>query len=161
MEIKKKEIIVYVSKDQKNFLSESDCKEWEQHLVFDQLHKNLLKCDFHPRCKIQPYFHNSEIKFIGGTMTDINLDINNSYLLVRGRMGNGDDRVRYKSHGSKIVMLKHYTDDNEEEYLCSIPTKWIDLSVDELQIEVDEYIRNRKLYRKVVTNTSTITYEEI
>lgn len=161
MEIRKKEITVYISKDEKEFHSESSCKEWEEHLVLDQLHKNLLKCNFHPRCKIQPYFHNSQIKFIGSTMTDLNLARNNSYRLVMGRMGNGDDRVRYKMHGSTIVMIKYYTDDNEQDFLCSIPSKWIDLPIDELQIEVDDFISKRKLYRKVVTNTSTVTYEEI
>jgi hypothetical protein len=161
MEIRKKEITVYVSKDGIEFLTETKCKKWEKHLVLDQLHKNLIKCNFHSRCKIQPYFHNYDVKFIGSSMTQKDLDKDNSYRLVMGRMGNGDDRVKYRFHGSTITMIKYYTHDDEQDFLCSIPANWVHLYVEALQIEVDEFIQNRKLYRKVVNNTSTITYEEI
>lgn len=160
MEARKKEITVYVSNDNKEFRTEKECKKWEQHLVLDGLHKKLIECDFHSRCKIRPYFHNSDIKFIGGKWTSKDLGTNNSYLLMGGRMGNGDDRVRYKLRGSTIIMLKYSTDDSEQEFLCSIPSNWIDLDITSLKIEVDKYIINRKIFKKVVNTTSTISYVE-
>jgi hypothetical protein len=161
MEARKKEITVYVSTDNKEFNSEKDCKQWEQHLVLDELHKKLIECDFHGRCKIKPYFHNSDIKFIGGKYTSKDLASNNSYLLMGGRMGNGDDRVRYKLRGSTIVMIKYSTDDNEQEFLCSIPSSWIKLNLEELKSEVDNFITNRKIFKKVVNTTSTVSYIEV
>lgn len=143
MKIKKKEITVYVSSDDKEFTSEKDCMIWEKHLALNKLHKKLLECDFHCRCKIKPYFHNIDIKFIGSQYTSKELSNNNSYLLMGGRMGNGDDRVRYKLKGSKITMIKYSTDDTEQEFLCSIPSSWINLPIDVLKIEVDKFIENR------------------
>lgn len=161
MEVRKKEITVYVSTDNKEFNSENDCKKWEQHLILEELHKKLILCDFHSRCKIKPYYHNYDIKFIGGKHTSKDLASNNSYLLVGGRMGNGDDRVRYKLRGSTIVMIKYSTDDNEQEFLCSIPSGWIELNIEQLRIEVDKFIENRKIFKKVVNTTSIISYVEV
>ncbi len=78
-----------------------------------------------------------------------------------GRMGNGDDRVRYKLRGSTIVMLKYSTDGNEQEFLCSIPSNWIDLKVEDLKIEVDKFLESRKVFRKVINMTSTVSYVEV
>ena len=78
-----------------------------------------------------------------------------------GRMGNGDDRVRYKLRGSTIVMIKYSTDGNKQEFLCSIPSSWIDLKIEDLKIEVDKYIVNRKVFKKVVNTTSTVSYVEV
>ena len=161
MEARKKEVTVYVSTDNKEFNSENECKKWEDHLVLDELHKKLIECDFHSRCKIRPYFHNNDIKFIGDKYTSKDLAINNSYLLMGGRMGNGDDRVRYKLRGSIIVMLKYSTDDNEQEYLCSIPSDWVKLNIEELKVEVDNFIAKRKIFKKVVNTTSSVSYVEV
>lgn len=161
MEARKKEVTVYVSTDNKEFQSEKDCKKWEEHLVLNELHKKLIECDFHSRCKIRPYFHNVDIKFIGGKHTSKDLANNNSYLLMGGRMGNGDDRVRYKLRGSTIVMIKYSTDDNEQGYLCSIPSSWIKLNIEELRFKVDEFISKRKVFKKVVNTTSTVSYVEV
>jgi hypothetical protein len=161
MEKRIKQITLYVSNDNKEFLSEKDCKLWEQHLKLDQLHKNLIQCDFHGRCKIRPYYHNTEIKFIGGRNTSKDLSSDNSYILMHGRMGNGNDMVRYKIHGSTIVMLKYSTDSNDQEFLCSIPSSWIDIPVDNLKTEVDKFLENRKIFKKVITNTQLISYMEI
>jgi hypothetical protein len=144
-----------------DYPSESDCKKREQHLILDELHKKLILCDFHSRCKIRPYYHNFDIKFIGGKYISKDLASNNSYLLMDGRMGNGDDRVRYKLRGSTIVMIKYSTDDNEQEFLCSIPSSWIGLNIEQLRIEVDKFIENRKVFKKVVNTTSTISYVEV
>lgn len=76
-------------------------------------------------------------------------------------MGNGDDRVRYKLRGSTIVMIKYSTDDNEQEYLCSIPSSWVKLSIEDLKIEVDTFISNRKVFKKVVNTTSSVSYVEV
>ena len=157
----KKEIDVYISEDGKEFYCPKECKKWEEHVVLDQLHKNLIECNFHGRCKIRPYYHNVDIKHIGGRFTEKNLASDNSYMLMGGRMGNGDDRVRYKLHGSTIVMIKYSTDDNKQEFLCSIPSSWIKLKIEDLQIEVDKFIENRKVYKKVVSTTTTVSYEEI
>ena len=159
MEARKKEITVYVSTDNKEFNSEKECKKWEQHIVLDELHKKLIECDFHSRCKIRPYFHNSDIKFIGGKYTSKDLASNNSYLLMGGRMGNGDDRVRYKLRGSTIVMIKY--SNNEQEHLCSIPSDWIKLNIEELKLDVDRFITDRKVFKKVVNTTSTVSYVEL
>lgn len=161
MEAIKKEITVYVSTDNKEFTSEKDCKKWEHHLVLDELHKKLIECDFHIRCKIKPYFHNSDIKFIGGKYISKDLASNNSYLLMGGRMGNGDDRVRYKLRGSRILMIKYSTDSNEQEFMCSIPSNWIELDIEQLRIEVDKFIENRKVFKKVVNTTTTVSYVEV
>lgn len=161
MKAMKKEITVYVSTDNEEFNSETECKEWEQYLVLDGLHKKLIECDFHSRCKIKPYFHNADIKFIGGKDTSKDLSSNISYLLMGGRMGNGDDRVRYKLRGSTIVMIKYSTHDNEQEFLCSISSNWIDLKFEDLKIEVDKFIENRKVFEKVINTTSTVSYIEV
>lgn len=161
MEAKKKEITVYVSADNKEFNSEKECKKWEQHLVLDKLHKKLIECDFHSRCKIRPYFHNTYINFIGDKYTSKDLASNNSYLLMSGRMSNGDDRVRYKLRGSTIVIIKYSTDDNKQEYLCSIPSSWVKLNIEELKFEVDNFISKRKVFKKVVNTTSTVSYIEV
>lgn len=130
MKTKKKEITVYVSDDNKEFMSEMECKEWDKHLVLDKLHKKLIECNFHSRCKIRPYFHNK-------------------------------DRVRYKLRGSTIVMLKYSTDSDEQEFLCSIPSNWINLNIEDLKIEVNKFIKNRKVYQKVVNTTSTVSHIEV
>lgn len=161
MEARKKEVTVYVSTDKREFNSEKECKEWEQHLVLDELHNKLIECDFHSRCKIRPYFHNTDIKFIGGKYTLKELASNNSYLLMGGRMGNGDDRVRYELRGSTIVMIKYSTDNNEQEYLCSIPSSWIKLSIEYLKSEVNDFISKRKIFKKEVNTTSTVSYVEV
>ena len=78
-----------------------------------------------------------------------------------GRMGNGDDRVRYKLRGSTIVMIKYSTDDNEQEYLCSIPSDWLKLNIEQLRIEVDKFIEDRKIFKKIIKTTSTVSYVEV
>ena len=78
-----------------------------------------------------------------------------------GRMGNGDDRVRYKLRGSTIVMIKYSTDDSQQEHLCSIPSDWIKLNIEELKLEVDRFITDRKIFKKVVNTTSTVSYVEL
>lgn len=154
MEAIKKEVTVYVSTDNKEFSSASECKKWETHLKLSKLHQNLLMCDFHSRCVIVPYFHNSTIMFIGNKHTSKDLAPNNSYLLMGGRMGNGDDRVRYKLRGSTIAMLRYSTDSIEQTFLCSIPSKWIDLSIDDLKTEVDKFVAKRNIGNsKNITST--------
>lgn len=153
---KEKTITVYVSEDGKEFTQSDKCKQWEQHLKLNQLHQKLIECNFHDTCRIRPYFHNTKIKFIGraGSIwntTAKKLTTNNSYLLMNGRMGNGDDRVRYKFHGSTIVMLKYSTDADwsDQEYLCSLPSSWIDLPIKNLKQEVKKFIthRNETLFK--------------
>lgn len=161
MKTETKQITIYIANDNKEFSTENECLKWEIHLRLDQFHKNLLLCNFHPRCKIIPYYHNRDISAIGNEYTDKNLSPNNSYLLMGGRMGNGDDRVRYKLHGSTITLLRYSTDDNEQKFICSLPTKWMDLSLDDLQIEVDKFVGERKVFRPIVSYTQTITYVEV
>lgn len=161
MEAIKKQITVYVSTDGKEFDSTSDCKKWEKHLRLDAFHKKLLACNFHARCKIEPYFHNVEIKFMGTAHTSPNLSNNNSYCLMGGRMGNGDDRIRYKLRGGTIAFIRYSTDDNEQKYICSIPSEWMNLDMENLQQQVDKFIEERKIFKKVVDTTQTINYVEV
>lgn len=176
MEAIEKTITVFRSIDGVEFLKEEECikhenmflrkkKEQESYSLINELHKKLLLCDFHGRYKIIPYFHNREIKFIGGKYTENKLSKDYSYMLMGGRMGNGDDRVRYKIRSDKsILLLKYNTDDSDfdkQEYFGKIPYFWINLSQEDLQKEVDEYISKRKIFVKEVSFTPSVTYKEI
>ena len=142
-----KKVTVYIAWDGAEFTSERKCKNWETHLALDALHKNLLESDFHSRYRISSYFHNRQIDFLGNGsgwyFEDLRED--NSFLLMGGRMGNGDDRVRYNvsGKGQKIVLLKFDTEDStNQRYLGSLPMHWLTLPIDELRPEVDIFIKN-------------------
>jgi hypothetical protein len=161
-------ITTYIANDGSRFLNEKSCLEHESYTLLNELHQKLIECNFHRRFKIVPYFHNTEISNIGGNYAQQKLDNYQnetpSYILMRGRMGNGDDRVRYKMRGKKYILLLRYSHDvdvKEQVYLGKIPYIWTTLSKDELQTEVDNYIAKRKIFVKVVTNNPIISYKEI
>jgi hypothetical protein len=161
-------VTTYIANDGSRFTTEKDCKEHENLVLLNNLHKMLIKCNFHDRFKIIPYFHNRDITTIGNGFVQEKLNEyvgeTPSYLLMGGRMGNGDCRVRYKIRGKKHILLLRYSHDSDipdQVYLGKIPYSWTTLSKDELQIEVDNYIANRKVFVKVVTNNPIISYKEI
>ena len=111
-----------------------------------KLHIDLMKCEFHKQFKIRPYLHNKNIINIHNDYANT-LNDNLSYVLMHGRMGNGNDIIRYKKRGSSIVLLKYNSESlDKQEYLGSIPYNWINLNIDELKIEVDKYTSERKVF---------------
>lgn len=166
MEVRTKTVQVFVSHDEEEFTSEKDCREHERDLKIKALHSKLLDCNFHKRFKIVPYFHNYEVTNLGpASYWKEELDDNLSFVLVRGRMGNGDDRVKYRKNGKNLVLIRYSLDADiaEQVYLGKIPYSWTELNQEELQVAVDEYLSKRKVYKKVVTQhiTSEVKYEEI
>jgi hypothetical protein len=134
-------VTTYIANDGSRFTNEKDCKEHENLMLLNNLHKMLIKCNFHNDITtIGNRFIQEELdEFVGETP---------SYLLMGGRMGNGDCRVRYKIRGVKHILLLRYSHDvdiPDQVYLGKIPYSWTTLSKDELQIEVDNYIIQRNL----------------
>lgn len=157
-----KVVTFYVSEDGIEHETEEKCREWDKHLVLKGFHERLFNLGFHIRCKIVPYHFYSEICFIGDGRRSKELSKNNSYVLASGRYSeHGDERVIYKSIGTKIRLLIYNTEEMEYRYQFSIPKKWIELTIDELKIEVEEFLKNRKVFVKEVKTTETITYREV
>lgn len=176
MKTRIKEIKVYVSKDGSEYYTEKECRENDNFIDIKKLHKKLLECNFYKRYKIVPYFHNYDVTCIEprSELKEYLYDTYDkkgntrescapSYVLVYGRMGNGNDYVRLKKRGNKIILLK-WSDDSDirdVDYLGTIPSKWIDMDLEELQKEVDTFISKRKIFVKEIKTTQKITYREI
>ncbi len=167
MEAKIKEVTVYVSTDGKEFNTPKECKYHEAFTIIENLHKKLITCDFHSGFKIVPYFHNRDITHIGkhqgACWVDTGLhNTDASYVLMHGRMGNGNCRVRYKKRGDSILLIRYNTDGQTSPvYLGKIPYSWTLLEMGELQAQVDTYLANRKVFVKEVNYTTNVTYKQI
>lgn len=163
MEVKSKVITVYVSDDNIEFDTKKNCIIHDNFLKFSKLHEALIKLDFYKRFKIKPYFHNSDVTNISPRSELIKGDNNFIYyVLVRGRMGNGNDIIRFKFRKNHILILKCDTDDvRNQEYIGKIPTTWLNKTSDEISYDVEKYLSQRKVVIKVVTNTETVTYKEV
>lgn len=91
------------------------------------------------------------------------LDNDCSYLFVVGRMGNWNDRIKYKLHGTKIALILYNTlNDVEPNYLWSIPLSWANLDLKNLYEDVELFLSKRTLFKKIITQQKpVITYEEL
>ena len=166
--------VFYKSFDGIKFKTEKECKEWETHIKLKDLHKKLLLCHFHSRCKVVPYEIN------GTTLKDINPapfftylhreELNNKNVYIVGyRICYYDNTdydvlgylkqsappipyyqplhgVTYRLRGGKVILLRCFKTHKEKPYLCTIPSKWIDLPIEELKKEVEVYLLKRKVY---------------
>lgn len=162
------EVITYVSKDGQEFSDRKECMQYEEYITINNLHKKLLLLNFHHRFSIQPFFHNIEINNISCQYPQENLKSDMSYLLMRGRVGNGDDRVRYKKRGEKIILLRYSTDSDQVIYLGHIPYFWV--NTDLLESYVNDYFLRRnakfeeeqkKIEEEKKRVNKTYTYTEV
>lgn len=166
--------VFYKSFDGIKFKTEKECRDWETHIKLKDLHRKLLLCHFHSRCKVVPYEIN------GTTLKDINpapldkhlhseeLNNKNVYVVYHkicyydnpnyGVIGHINQYIRelsylkplhgvtYRLRGSKVILLRCFKTHKEKPYLCTIPSKWIDLPIEELKKEVEDYLLKRKVY---------------
>lgn len=156
-----KVIKFYVSEDGKEYDSKEKCLEHEKFLKIRLLHYKLNQLNFYKRFKIVPYFHNYQVTNIEPNDKGFYESKNFYYTLVSGRMGNSDDKIRFKIRGNNILLLRYNNDDQEQHYVGKIPKNWLDLTLEELSIEVEKYISNRKVFVKNVSYTPVVTYKEI
>ena len=117
-------IIIYKAFDGKEFTDKEDCLKRETYLtnlkkVFDK----LVDEDFFKNYKIKPFYHNYEVTCLGSPTKDSWIPRYNGYVLVRGRMGNGDTVISFKLKRNKLLIFMWDTDDSESEgkkYMGSI-----------------------------------------
>lgn len=132
----------------KNEIESQMYKFESNYAKLSKLHNELIKLNFYERFKIRPFFHNKQITNIKPSNKEIKrIDDNRlSYLLMTGRMGNGDTRIILKTKGNNIVLIKYHTDnelDSKPEYLGRIPMEWVYLDLDKLNIETNKFIKLR------------------
>ena len=161
MKTQEKIIKVYVSDDGKEFESIKDCHYHENYLKLLPLHEKLVELKFYDRFKIVPYYHNFDVKVIR-PKSKLMDGVYTSFVIVYGRMGNGDCRVRLKIRGENILLIRYNTDgESKPVYLGKIPLSWCDMDDQQLEKSVEEYLSNRRIFVKKTEFTTNISYVEI
>ena len=107
------------------------------------LHHNLNSLGFYERYKIKPYFHNRNIENIMPNSSEATFTSTGKtgyYTIMRGRMGNGDCRIKLKVRGKSIILIRYSTDGGiDPKYVGSLPSEWLGISKDKLSIEVERF----------------------
>jgi hypothetical protein len=113
---------IYRSNDGKDFESKESCINHENKLkTLKNIFNKLVDENFFQNYKIVPFIHNVKIDNLGNPKKS---DWNNKYcgyVLMGGRMGNGDTVVSFKLRNNKLLIFRWSTDDSEDKrYLGSI-----------------------------------------
>ncbi len=108
--------IVYVAKDGKRFNDKNTCIKHENKIKYIQtIFENLVEQNFFPNYNIKPFFHNREITNLGNPKKEDWKPEYRGYVLMHGRMGNGDTIVTFKLRRNKLLIFRYDTDDEESE----------------------------------------------
>jgi len=94
-------------------------KELKMKKIFDK----LVDENFFENYKIVPFYHNYKVTNLGNPSKNDWIDKYQGYVLVHGRMGNGNTIVSFKLRGNKLLIFRWDTDDSESDgkrYMGSI-----------------------------------------
>lgn len=114
---------IYVANDGKKFTNKEKCKRHENGLLkIKKIFYKLVDENFFENYKIVPFVHNHEVTNLGKPRKSDWKDHYRGYILVHGRMGNGDTIVTFKLRKNKLLIFRYDTDDyyNGKRYMGSI-----------------------------------------
>jgi hypothetical protein len=115
--------IIYKSIDGKQFNDKDICVKHENKLsLIKKTFDDLVDQNFFPNYNIRPFFHNREITTLENPKKSDWKPQYRGYVLMHGRMGNGDTIITFKIRGNKLLIFRYDTDDAEKKiYMGSIP----------------------------------------
>ena len=115
---------IYKSDSGKEFVCKDDCiKHENKSKKLRKIFNKLVDEKFFPNYKIKPFFHNVEISTLGNPSKSDWKEKYQGYVLMHGRMGNGNTIVSFKLRKNKLLIFRWDTDSCESEgkrYLGSI-----------------------------------------
>jgi hypothetical protein len=118
---------IYESNDGKQFPNQESCIKHETELKkLKKVFNKLVDENFFENYKIIPFFHNREVTTLGKPSKSNWKDKYKGYILVHGRMGNGDTIVTFKLRKNKLLIFRYDTDDYHENgmrYMGSVSTE--------------------------------------
>lgn len=116
--------IIYKALDGREFDTEEKCIKHENKLLkLKRVFDKFVDEGVFPNYKIPTFYHNYDVSSLGKPSKSDWSYRYRGYVLVHGRMGNGDTVVSFKIRGNKLLVFRWDTDDSESEgrkYLGSI-----------------------------------------
>jgi len=140
--------IVYKSDDGKYFTNTESCIKYETDLnKLKKVFNKLVDDNFFENYKIVPFFHNWDVTTLGKPSKSNWNDNYRGYILVHGRMSNGDTIVTFKLRKNKLLIFRYDTDD-------SVNTGKIYMG--SVSIELPRKLKIKKILNQIKEETSCI-----
>lgn len=139
---------IYQANDGKQFSNGESCVKHETDLnKLKRVFNKLVDDNFFENYKIVPFFHNTEVTTLGKPRKSDWKDKYKGYILVHGRMGNGDTIVTFKLRKNKLLIFRYDTDDSHLDgmrYMGSV------------SLELPRKLKIKKIMNQIKEETSCI-----